>query len=336
MSSRRVIVFLLVVLAIVAVFSFWQKQGGRSSFTVDSSPSPVAEEKKLTGTFVDSLVGQFVYWRDGALYQVDLPSRKTVQLAGLDKDVVRSFPAVRVAWSANGTDFAFLVDSKTLVVTEFVSGNMVAKITLDPPLDILKKTTVSFSPDTTVLLVKQQEDRDRSHIRFFSLPAGLLMGEQTSCGYTGIFIRKNSLYATACQIEGKSAVVTIDSHVKPLVVHPIGTPNTYTFLNEYDSSSLLVKKGEKPGKLTLSGVFTPLDEKMFKNLAPVDSFVDLPKAFAAKIMEVKKTDDIDDIDIAPSGSFAVFHTKKGLWIIDLPKLSDPYFLFEGSLPSVRP
>lgn len=335
MSSRKIIAILLVILIGVATYSFVSSKHSAvlPSSTQGDKPSPTPEP--LTGTFVDQLRGRFIYYANHAFYEVTLPSRVSSRLAGVGSQVVTTFPEVRPAWSSDGKYFAFVVDHSSITVSEYTTGKLVSRIPLDPPVDISKKIDISFSPDSHYLLLKQQ-DGDQSHIRFFDTKTGKLITEQASCLSQGAWLSRIAAYTTSCLREGKSTIVLIFPSNTSAPIISVGTPDTYAFLNIFDSSSLLVTKKDVPGKLTLLGKFSPLDPKQFKTVGDVHALADLNRALADKIEIEKKTEKIDDLTVASSSTYALFHTQKGLWIIALPLSSDPYFLFEGSLPSIQP
>ena len=327
-------ILFLILLGVIGIsfFQSHQKQTQRAAIPASSSTS-----ESQTGTFVDNLYGRFVYYKDGKFYEVRLPSRISVQLAGIDSKLVDTFPGVRPAWSPDGSKFAFVVSNSSVGIVTYATGVRVSLLEPDPKLDLSKQIDISFSPDGLFLLVKQQEQEEgRSHIRFYTVATGKLATEESGCDYHGVWIQRSSLYATICQIEGQKNIVLIDPANIDKPISSVGQPDTYILLNAFDSSSLLVKKGELPGKLSLTGHFTPLDQKQFTGIVSLDAFIDLPKALARKIETDMKTEKIDDIVVSPNNTFAVFHTPKGLWIIGLPLKDNPYFLFSGTLPSIQP
>lgn len=334
MSSRKIIFLLLIVLVGVAGYSFMAPRS-RKLLPAANAPTPVPTSEPLTGTFVDTLRNRVVYYKDQGLYEIKLPSRTPTRLAGVDKDVVNTFPAVRPAWSPNGKLFVFVVNDSTIVMSEYATGLKVTQISLDPKIDLGKRIDISFSPDNLYILLKQK-DNDHSHIRFFDAKTGKLITEQSNCTYQGTWLLRVAAYATSCLQEGRSQVVLIYPASSTSSIVPLGPSNTYTLLNIFDSSSLLVLKGEAPGKLSLTGQFTSLDPKQFKTVGDVRALADLSRTLADRIEKEKSTEKIDDLVVSPSGTFAIYHTHKGLWIINLPLSSDPYFLFEGSLPSIQP
>lgn len=301
------------------------------------SPETVSVEQKetTTGTFVDGEVGDLVYFRDGSFYLISLPSRVSTQLAGIGEDLVANFPHVRPAWSRGGQWFALVADDRTIVVVEFASGKLIRRIDLNSaPLDLSKEILLSFSPDDFYLLVKENRDSTHSNLRFYETETGNLISEQ-SCRPTGFWMNRQSLYISTCAVGIEELIVAIDPS-PPALLTKVTAEKTYTLINEFDSNHLLVTKTGVPGKLTLTGKYTILDPKTFAELGSIEAFTDLPKALAKQIEQRKDTEVIDDLVVAPSGSFAIYHTQKGLWLIDLPLSSEPFFLTLGELPSPRP
>lgn len=335
MTPRKIILLLFVVLLGVMGYSFFQSQRRKDNTQNNLQTSTPLTEEVPTGTFVDTLFGQFVYYHKGAFYEVKFPSRQAVQLAGVDEKIVDTFPAVRPTWSGDGKQFAFVVNDASIVVVDYKTGEQVSKITLDPKVDLSKHVDISFSPKGDFLLVKQEKE-DRTHIRFYQIPSAKLITEQHSCTYHGVWLRETSAYVSTCDREGKPTIVLITPEFSDQLISAVGPSQTYTFLNQFDTNSLLVKKGDSVGKLTLAGQFSLLDPKQFTRLADVDAFVDLHKALATKIEQEKKTEKIEDLVVSSNNAFALFKTSKGLWVIDIPITSDPFFLFEGELPSIRP
>lgn len=330
MAGKRIILFLGLILLVVAVLSVLLprlKTSQREGISL-SEASQVKEDP--TGTFVDTLLGDFVYFKDNAFYLVSLPSRRSTQLAGVTENIVSAFPKVRPAWSYDGEKFAVVSDENSAVVVKFSSGELVKKIVLDPPLNFTKKIEIGFSPDGLYLFLRQDLDNSRKSLRFFALSSGELVSEQSDCTGPGAWVIKRNIYVTTCQ----KTIIAIDPAQSRAVI-PISPDASLTFINVFDSQSLLVKRSGKPGKLSLEGKFTSLDTKVLGGTG-LDAFADLPRALADKITELKKTEPIDDLIVSPNNTFALFHTQKGLWIIDLPLKSDPFFLFPGELPSVRP
>jgi hypothetical protein len=244
---------------------------------------------------------------------------------------------VRPAWSSDGNQFAFLLDEKTLIVNEFLSGKLLARIGMDKKLDLSKeKIELSFSPDNTALLLKVDVGTDDSELRFFSLETKKIIGEWQHCHAVGVWMYKISSYATTCIQKDKDSILLLHPNGTEVEMREVGNAGQYKLLNVYDSVSLLVRKGDQAGRLMLTGSYAPINVKQFEKLGVLDAFINLERALADKIQQEKKTDKIDDLVVAPSNTFAIFHTQKGIWVIDLPKFSQPYFLFAGDLPSVRP
>lgn len=335
MLQKRIIILLSIVLLVVVGFSII-KPKIRLPFIGSSAPTAVPLPKEEpTGTFVDGLLGDFVFFRDSGFFHVPLPSRRATQLAGVAEDVVANFPHIRPAWSHDGKLFALAANNNTVVVVNFNTGELVSRLVMDPALDLSKEVLLSFSPDDLYLLVKQNLDEAKSELKFYELSSSRLLNSLSNCSPVGFWMNRQFIYVTTCEIESQMNIVSIDPYLQKEGVTKIASAQSYTLINEFDSESMLVKKGKDVGKLSLVGKYTPLNTKSLP-LGEIESFANLSKSLATKIMELKKTEEIDDLVIAPNNSFAIYHTKRGLWVIDLPIKSEPYFLFEGELPSIRP
>ncbi len=336
MATKRIIIFLGIILVLVIGLSAVLPKLKLSLLSSKLSPTPTSLPKEEpTGTFVDKLLGDFLYFNQGGLFYDSLPSRRSTQLAGLAEGVVAIFPPVIPAWSSDGELLAVVADEKTIVVVKYDSGELVKRLLIDPKLDLKGSIELSFSPDNLHLLVAQKKD-DQTFLRFFEVNSGKLVVENSNCSGLGTWMPKQYAYITTCKVADKKMIVAIDPSLETKAATPIVSGEMYQLINTFDSQTLLVSKKGQPGKLTLTGKFTPLDKKSFAPLGTLNAFADLPRALADKIETLKKTEKIDDLVISPSNSFALFHTAKGLWLIDLPIKSDPYFLFQGELPSLRP
>lgn len=330
MTPKRTIYLLIFVLVLVIAAAIVLPKIKIAPTTTNKTSSTTQTTEPKTGTFVDGLLGDFVYFKNGGLYQVSLPSRRSVPLAGVGDSVVTAFPKVRSVWSIDGVSFAFVVDPKTITIVKFATGQLVSNINLGENLDLSQNINLSFSPDGVFLLV-----RDAKSLRFFETQTGKSALEVSSCSGPGVWMKQQFKYVTTCVVAQSNAIVGIDPGLKQDEVKIIASGDIYKFINGFDSKSLLVKKNDLSGTLTLDGKFAALSSKKISN-TDLEGFSNLNTLLASSIERLKKTDKIDDLEVAPSGLFAIFHTVKGLWIIDLPIKSDPYFLFEGELPSIRP
>lgn len=335
MLQKRIIILLSVVLLVVIGFSVL-KPKINLPFIGKNNPTiaPLPKEEP-TGTFVDGLLGDFVFFRDSGFYHVALPSRRATQLAGVAEDVVANFPHIRPAWSHDGKLFALAAGNNTVAVVDFNTGELKSRLVIDPGLDLSKEVILSFSPDDLYLLVKQNLNEKQSELKFFELSTSKLLNSLSDCSPVGFWMNRQFVYVTTCKVEDQIGIVTIDPYLQKDGVTKIASVQSYTLINEFDSETVLVKKGEGAGKLSLAGKYSALNSKSLP-LGEIESFANLTKSLATKIMELKKTEMIDDLVIAPNNSFAIYHTKAGLWVIDLPIKSEPYFLFAGELPSIRP
>ncbi len=336
MLHKRIIILLgLILIFVVAISMIKPKLKFLSKTTSTETADTVLPEEELTGTFVDGLLGDFVFYRDDGFHHVSLPSRKATQIAGMGEGLISKFPHIRPAWSSDGKQFAMAADSGSMVVVNYDTGDLIKRIALEPNLDLSKETLLSFSPDNVYLLVKQNLNSDTSTLRFYEISSNKLVAQKQSCLPVGFWMLRQFIYVTTCREGEEERIIAFEPLIES-AIYEVPNGKGYTLINEFDSDNLLVLNKTKPGKLSLLGKFTSLDSKSFSGLGSIEAFADLSKALASKIEAQKQTEKIDDLVISPNGSYAIYHTQKGLWIISLPLESDPYFLFEGDIPSIRP
>jgi hypothetical protein len=290
-----------------------------------SSPTPIPK----TGTFVDSLLGRFVFYANGHFLEMMLPYREVQQIGGMTDKKVMTFPAVKPAWSSDGTLFALAVDESTISVVTYKTGELIHSVSVDPKLLIDNHVELSFSPDAQYLVIREGKGKQR--LRFYEVSSGKFLQEVSACTPASTWL-PDHFYAVDCTENEIQQIILVD----PSSGKEMLTKNTYELVSIYDPSHLLVKKGSSVGSLDFDGKFTLIDPKKYEHIASIDDFKDPLMALARRIQETKKTESIDDIDVSSDSTFAIFHTQKGIWIVDVKIKNDPFFLFEGSLPSIRP
>lgn len=337
MASKRIIILLGVILLGMVTLSLVRSRLTGPLFKAKQNQAPDSKIKEEpTNTFVDKLIGDVLYLKDGGLQQVTLPSRLPKKLAGVSDEIVTSFPTIRPAWSGNGINLGLIPDQATLAIINFDKGSLVSKISLDPGLNLEHEIEVQFSPKGSYLFIREQIEPEKSIYRFFHVESGVMIHTMNDCSNNGFWIGGVDAFFSNCVFEGESVIVAITfKEGKAIITKVVGSE--FTLINQFDSTSLLVTRKGSPGKLSLEGGFSSLDAKTLSDVKAVEAFTDIAQALANEIETLKNTEEIDDLVIAPTGTYAIYHTNKGLWIIDLPLQSDPFLLVEGGqLPSIRP
>lgn len=335
MTQPKLIAGLVLVAVTVGLFAMFRSPANfntvlHSAITATPTPSP----EKRTGTFVDTLVGRIVYFSQGHFYEIMIPNQTVKQIAGVDNQMIESFPAVRPAWSADSHLLAVMVDSKTVAVVTYKTGENYGVIHLDKPLDLKQKISLAFSPDSSSLLLKSEKD-GKASLTFFDPKTGVLLYSNEACQDTGVWLEEAGGYATTCASNDKNTIVLI-TPTAAAKTRTISTSPQYSLLNSYDKSSLVVKRGNDAGKLNLNGSFAMIEASKLKSFPSLEAIRSPEKFLAEKVKKAKNTEAIDDLQVSSDNSYIIYHTAKGLWIVDLRLQNNPYFLMEGSLPSIMP
>ncbi|PWU23395.1 hypothetical protein C5B42_03110 [Candidatus Cerribacteria bacterium 'Amazon FNV 2010 28 9'] len=331
---KSILIFVLVILAILTgAYAFWSKNAGlhtqlAQGLSVTPSPTPTR-----TNTFVDYVGENFLFFTNGQLYEFTLPTLSVHQVLSTDKHASSKLPTVRPTWSNDGKTLALMTDPNTISILDYDSGNNIAVLHPNAAFDTSKMITMTFSPDGNDIAVVTTLD-DHADVRLFSIADKKEVYEHADCGSIGFWLKGPNEFVTTCSLNGKVTIIGIlpgsSAQVKPI------RADQFQLLSAYDDNSIVVKQGTTLGKVTLSGIFSPIPASQLSAFSSIDAIAHPEMALAAKLQNALHTDPIDDLVVASDGQSVLFHTQKGIWVEDIRMREQPYFLIQGSLPSIRP
>lgn len=327
MTPRKLILLLGVVAVLVTGYAFLKKPAMQQQLMNGlGTPAPTP----VSGTFLDGIIGQFVFYTHGNFFEMMLPFQKTKQLALVDDTVKTDLPAIKPIWSPDGKLFALMSDRQNVLVVNYQTGEKVVRVKLPEALPDDHTVTLSFSPNLQTILIADSALSTTYH--FVQLiPEKIVI--KAGCSPLGVWLLNE--YVTTCG-DTEKTILALTPGVEGVRERKLGSGAMYELLNKYNDRAVVVKKGDTIGSLSLTGAFTVLPKKEYDFFPSIDAMRSPEKAFAARVMESKHTDAIDDIVVSSNHGIALFHTAKGIWAIDLKLTSEPVFVVEGSLPTVRP
>lgn len=351
-SVRRTVVFpkktivLIGVLSIVTITIGLLKLVPFSPLNTSSVLLPLlTPEPELTGTFVDTLSGNIVFFRENQLFEYRLPTRKMSQLIGVrTEEEVESFVQTMPAWSPDGKYLTIMDDTDHVSLIEFGTGKLHASLPLREKIDEKKQIRLTVDPSSQVLAVGVFQDDNISgqNVEFFSLETGKSVGVYPRCRAKGIWLTGTG-FMTKCALGEVESVVLIQFQPGSTTMVPLAKETAvtkYTLVDEHEAQKAVALRtvSGKQDLVTISstGSVQALAKKEYPVGTDLSLFSDVYSALAKRIEKETGLNEVRNISVATSNDWMVFEAKDGLYIALVSLSEKPYHIGAGTLPSIQP
>lgn len=341
-SARKLVVILVSILAIgFIVKQFTPKSTYPTTVSTATSVEPTSQP--LTHTFVDSVFGTVLFFRDSTPITVRLPDRVEHIILGVAKEaevpLSSQYPPV---WSPDGKRVAMVSPEQKIVVSDYDSGRYVGTFPL-PANSTSETVTFSIDPASEVLAVSQTASTSTdASVRFFSLQTQKELGVYPRCSGAGVWMTGVG-FAMTCTVADSQSVVVIRFEPSSSVMTPLlreANGIKYQVIDEYRPGVLMLKKstGSHTDLITLEadGKVKLIPPKDYKAVPDIYTIVHITDALRARIEKTAHTKPVRDLSVASDNSFVVFETEDGLYVAKLDLKDPPYFLGKGTMPRIRP
>lgn len=332
-NTRKLGLVLAVILLVIIVWSRLPGQNKLADSRMGPSPTPNIFSPASRALF-EKKFGEFIYYHEGKFFYVSFPSGQMIPLGSKGQED-KIYPAIRPAWSPDGKLLAMVTDETQIKVVEFDSGTLVSTLLLEPKLILSKNISISISPDSKFVLIKQ-ENGSAGNARIYSLEDGKLVLSFENCSYQGWWMTEPSMYVATCKDSEDQRIWVFDPNAPQEINRFVGEKNTDKLVGLFDTSLLLVKRGKNLGTLDVNGQFTAFTSKNQKFSSELANFNSLEEALIQKIKTEKKIDEIDDLVVSQTNTFALYSRSGKIYLIEIPISSDPVLLLPGILPTLRP
>ncbi len=347
-KKTAVFLFVLLLLTIaLGLYKFSPKSPSRNEETAATTAESTPLEP--TNTFVDSLFGTIVFFRDQSVYEYQLPTRSMHQLIGVKQEKekeeeVESFIQTRPVWSRDGKYLALIGDSSHVVLSEYETGKLVGSFPLHEKVSEAIQTTLSIDSASQVLAVgfSHALGVTGESLQFFSIEAKKELGVYPRCEAKGIWITGVG-FVTKCALGDVESIVLIRFQPDSTTMVPLTKETTstkYTLIDEYDQGTVIAirKQNEKQDLVTISptGKIQALASKNYPKGVELSSLVDIYASLATRIEKATGLSGVKNVSVATTNNWMVFETKDGIYVAQMSLAEKPYFIGKGTLPSVRP
>lgn len=336
------ILVLVLIAILVASYSMLRSPGG---VTPELRPDLSSKEAILppTNTFLDSLFGTVLYFQQGKLQELTLPTRKVQTVIGILGEEELNLKDVPVVWSADGALLSVLRDQQTIVLTEYSSGRFVREFRLRAPLEESSTLNFSIAPSNDVLVIGVSDQKqEKENLLFFDILNGAELGFFDRCQSVGVWIPKEG-YIAKCQIGDLYSVVMVRFSEDSAQMVPLAKDSKtmqYLLLDRYSDSYALVGRriGQKLelGTLGRAGRFIPLTQAELSALPSPEAALNFHDALARRIERETGFTSVEDVSVSSDNSWLTFSSEGKIYAALMSLSEKPFLLTEGKYARVRP
>ncbi len=303
---------------------------------------PVRTPMPHTDSFVDTITGEVLFFREGELFAIEFPSRLETKVIGLDGEKPLSLDPFPVTWSEDGKYIFILKDRKTLIGTEYDTQSTLRTYSLREPLDELLAPHIHISPYNDVVVIGTRTKTGKEALQFFLLQNGRDVGFYDNCSPKGLWIPTQGFVAK-CRVGDVHAVVLVRINETSTQMTPVAKDTkttTHDLLLEYDDESVMIDRRSGSAhtylQLDANGRTAKPPAKYMQGLPSPEVLLDPYRALAKRIETKTGIQGVSDVSVSSNNLWMTFSANGKLYIARMDLQEPPLEFASGQYARIRP